>query len=505
MKLRATFLYLLVCIASQAESPHSIKVQPKQEAKKVWPKYPSSQDVASAMKKATLFMRSQASFAGGYAWSWPTDFSTAKGEDRDSPSLVMIQPPGTPSVGLAMLEAYRVTGDKLYLQGAKEAAQCLLWCQLASGGWTADFDFHSDQARRTHFRRDLDAGDTERGGRSSLTTLDDDKTQSALLFLLELAHSPDGKTDAELNRALDFGLDSLLAAQAGNGAWPQRFSGPAEAKQPTVKASIPKDWPRKWPNVDYTSYYTLNDGNLLRAVQLLRRAYELSRQERYLAAIRRVGSFLIAAQLPAPQAAWAQQYNEPMQPVWARKFEPPAVSSVESIGALYTLVEIWLATGDESFLKPVAPALDWLQRSKLPEGTWARFYELESNKPLYCKKDSYELTYEDKDLPTHYGFKADDSAAKKLAELQEFIALGHAGALAKRALPDTAKDWTSKAKGAAGKTVTALTTQDKKGYWKEDGLISAGLYVKHMKAMTLYLEASQKGAALFEKLRSEQK
>ena len=36
----------------------------------------------------------------------------------------------------------------------------------------------------------------------------------------------------------------------------------------------------------------------------------------------RAGDFILAAQMPEPQPAWAQQYDAAMHPAWARKFEP---------------------------------------------------------------------------------------------------------------------------------------------------------------------------------------
>ena len=129
------------------------------------PAYPSTEAVTESMKHAASFFRTHVAFAGGYAWRWPRDLSEAQGENHTSLSLIMIQPPGTPSVGMAMLEAYRVTDDKLFLQGAKEAAQSLIWCQLASGGWGSDFDFDPRRASRLHFRRDIDGDDTEPGRR----------------------------------------------------------------------------------------------------------------------------------------------------------------------------------------------------------------------------------------------------------------------------------------------------------------------------------------------------
>lgn len=465
--------------------------------------YPAPEAVTAAMKKAAAFFRSHVAFAGGYAWRWPKDMSIAKGEDRDSPALIMMQPPGTPAVGLAMLHAWQVTGDRLFLQGAKEAAQALIWCQLASGGWDSDFDFDPRVARKYHFRRDIEAGDTERNGRHAASTLDDEKTGSALLFLLELAHTDACKDDAGLKSALRFGLDGLLAAQAPNGGWGQHYDGPADPARPVVKARIPAEWPHTWPGVDYTRFYTLNDGNLLSVMRVLLRAHTLEKDARFLDAARKLGRFLLLAQLPEPQPAWAQQYDDEMIPVWARKFEPPAVSSIESATAIEALLELWLATGEGEWVKPLPSAIAWLEKSRLPGGRWARFYELGTNRPLYCKAQTYEVTFDDSDLPTHYGFKTDERFAKEVEDLKARLAMPRDEWLRKQAPPEAPKKWTSRAKGQAGKVTAALQSADRKtGVWLVQDLIDAGEFVKNLKAMSIYVEAARKGGGTFEALRA---
>ena len=487
---------LLASALVAAEKPQ--KAAASKAPEKGWPHV---EEVVSAMKKATAAMRREVAFAGGYAWKWPVDLSVAHGENRSAPTLIMIQPPGTPAMGMAYLNAYRAAGELTFLAGAKEAAQALMWCQLATGGWDSDFDFDPRKARKYHFRRDVEAGDTDAAGRHGDSTLDDQKTQSALLFLLELAHSEAGKGDADLRAALKFGLDGLLAAQAPNGGWPQHYAGPADATAPVTKAKIDPQWPRVWPNEKYTGFYTLNDGNILWVVKLLLRAHELEKDARYLAAAKKAGEFLLLARLPEPQPVWAQQYNREMVPVWARKFEPPAASSVESMGALRTLVELWLATGETKWLEPVKPALAWLGKTKLKDGRWARFYELGTDQPLYCKAGTYELTKDDSDLPTHYGFKTEENFQEHLDKLTADIAAGREAVLRGRALPETEKKWASAAKGAAGKVQTALREQDKKGWWLKDEMIDAGLFVKHFAAMTSYVTAAKKAGASFEELR----
>ena len=62
----------------------------------------------------------------------------------------------------------------------------------------------------------------------------------------------------------------------------------------------------------------------------------------------------------------------------------------------------------ERYLDAVGRAVDWYQRSQIAgaegEGVWARFYELETNVPLYFTR-TYELVYTDDDLPVHSSFK----------------------------------------------------------------------------------------------------
>lgn len=72
---------------------------------------------------------------------------------------------------------------------------------------------------------------------------------------------------------------------------------------------------------------------------------------------------------------------------------------------LQGLLDLYRVTGEERFLEPVPRALAWIERSKLADGRLARFYELQTNRPLYFTKD-YVLTYDDSDVPTHYSFKS---------------------------------------------------------------------------------------------------
>lgn len=464
---------------------------------------PDPAEVTQAMKKATAFYTEKLAQHGGYASSWEKDLSMAYVEGKKSPTAISIQPPGTSTVGFALVRAYQGTGDEQFLKAARAAAQALIECQLASGGWPADYDFDSAKGKKFHLRQQALAGDVEPGKRNALSTLDDNKTQSALLFLLELAHLPESKDDRPLQDCLKFGLDSLLGAQYPNGAWPQQFSGPADPATPVVKARYPEDWPRTFPKENYVSFYTLNDGNMQKIVQLLLRAHELTGEARFLESAKRAGDFFILAQMPEPQPAWAQQYNHQMEPVWARKFEPPCVTGGESMSTMQTLFLLFLETGEEKYLKPLPAALAWYERSALPDGQYARFYELKTNKPLYFVKDTYELVYDDSNLPTHYGFKL-DSVKRDLDQMKKALERPRGDFLAKRNAPDSEKTWTSKAKGAADKTQQALKAQQAEGYWLKGDKIDAGEFIRHMNAMATFVEGARKGGEQFLKWSAQQ-
>ena len=153
--------------------------------------------------------------------------------------------------------------------------------------------------------------------------------------------------------------------------------------------------------------YTLNDGLAGTVAAALSHAYDVYKDKKYMDSLTRFGDFLILAQMPEPQPAWAQQYNYDMQPIWARRFEPPAITGGESQDVLETLMAIYRRTGESRYLEPIPRAAAYLRHSLLPDGRLARYYELQTNKPLYMSRREkvYSLTYDDSRLPDHYGWK----------------------------------------------------------------------------------------------------
>jgi len=367
------------------------------------------------LRRASEFFTQKVARNGGYLWFYAADLSQAWGEGKVTPSQVWVQPPGTPAVGAAFLDAYEATRDAFYLDAARAAAEALRRGQLKSGAWTASIDFDPQGKGRGMYR----AESSSKGRNTS--TLDDDISTSALSFLMRLDWILDFK-DASVHETTRVALDALLASQHANGGFTQVWEGPAEAR-PVVPAAWPEvNWRERPSGAKYWQHYTLNDGIADNVVRVLREANGYYKEARFEAALKKFGDFLLLAKLPAPQPAWAQQYDAQMRPVWARKFEPPALSSWESQDVLFALLKINDATGDAKYLEPIPEALAWLKRSLLPDGRLARFYEVKTNKPLYMTRE-YALTYDDADTPTHYGFKQ----KSKIDAIEKLYAQAKAG------------------------------------------------------------------------------
>ena len=166
-----------------------------------------------------------------------------------------------------------------------------------------------------------------------------------------------------------------------------------------------------------------------------------------------------------------------------------------------------METGDEKYLEPLPAAIAWFERSELKgeDNTWARFYELQTNLPLYCVAETYEVTHDDSNLPTHYGFKV-TGFRKEIERIKEQLSESREDQLAERNdEPESEKEWSERARKLASKARTALERQSKLGYWINDDAIDAGEFVKHLKALTDYLTASKKGGETFAALRESER
>src|SRR4029453_1624334 len=102
---------------------------------------PDRAAILATMKRATTFMVEKVAYKGGYVWSYLPDMSRRWGEMEGRPTMIWIQPPGTPSMGHLFLDAYHATGDDYYYRVAEQVASALTLAQHPSGGWNYIADF----------------------------------------------------------------------------------------------------------------------------------------------------------------------------------------------------------------------------------------------------------------------------------------------------------------------------------------------------------------------------
>jgi hypothetical protein len=148
---------------------------------------------------------------------------------------------------------------------------------------------------------------------------------------------------------------------------------------------------------------------------------------------------------------------------------------------------VFRRTGDRKYLETIPRALDYLKSCELPDGKVARFYELKTNRPLYFDRD-YKLTYDDSDMPTHYGFQLDSGVAK-LRKRYESLA---------RLSPQQLAESGKRSGVPSRRSVQGIIDQlDSRGAWlSDDGLryhklpgpvVDMGIAVKNLTALAEFL------------------
>jgi hypothetical protein len=462
---------------------------------------PATRDeTVAALRQAVAFYRTKVAVHGSYGYRTSADLTKREGEQAFTATQGWIESPGTAAVGLAYLEAFQRIREPFLLEAAVETGMALVNGQLVSGGWCEHIEFDPEKRKRFAYRVDMPGADVftaklaaqqpdkdgflphdrpldnEMNGREeppsgaplNVTTFDDDKSQGSLRFLMLLDRELKF-ADPRIHAAVKYAQEAFLAAQYPNGGWPQHFRekiGPPQSRE--LKASYPQSWSREHKWTGFSRYYTINDGTLRDLIRTMLLAHEIYGGHRFLDAAKRGGDFLILAQMPAPQPAWAQQYNFAMQPVWARVFEPPAVSGGESQAVMMMLIDLALATGEARYLEPVPRALEYLRGSLLPDGRLARFYELRTNRPLFMTL-KYQLTYDGSNVPTHYSFfsrsQLDAIAGSHAAAKRQL----DAGTVNRRAMERSERTPIASAMGSAARAI--IGALDARGAWIEPGTI----------------------------------
>jgi hypothetical protein len=324
-------IILLTLLLIQICGISSIRAQNKQDLSAL------ATEAEVSLKKGIAYMQSLA-IEGGYVYHYTLDGKEKWGEGSTDNRTIEVQPPGTPAVGMSFLRAYRITGNKDFLSAAEAAANALIMGQNDLGGWDHKIFFDRPKAGKVSF--------------------DDNQTQSAISFLMSLDQEIDKPA---LTEAIKKALDMMLKSQLGNGGWPHQYP---------------------WQG-NYHDYATFNDQGINDCIRVMIEADTYYKDANYKKSLQKVGRFLMISQLPPPQPGWAQQYNEFLQPAWARTFEPPSVCPLVTLHNINSLIDLYLHTGREELLEPIPDAILWLRASRMPNGKWGRFLELGTNKALY--------------------------------------------------------------------------------------------------------------------------
>lgn len=262
-------------------------------------------------------------------------------------------------------------------------AENILSHQTDQGDWPKNLDTSSEPYR---------------GDRTRLRgTFDNGATVGEMRFLARAfvmtGREPYGK-------AFIRALDHLLSAQYPCGGWPQ--SDP--------------------PGKGYARYITFNDNTMVNLLELVRDLAECDDFSFVDRARRDAANHAFAAgidcilrcqvRVNGELTAWCAQHDPiTFQPKGARTFELPSISGGESEGILLLLMS--LDDPSPEVVQAICSGVRWYERSRvtgirqvvvngdkkivhdpIAPPLWARFYEIESNRPFFCGRDGvkkYEL------------------------------------------------------------------------------------------------------------------
>lgn len=229
------------------------------------------------------------------------------------------------------------------------------------------------------------------------STIDNDATYTQVAYLARVF---DATKQDRFKQAFIKGLDYLLKAQYENGGWPQYYP-----QRP-----------------GYYTHITFNDDamigvmNLLREIARKQPVYALVDHERRIKAERAVEKgieCILKCQVIVnnKRTVWCAQHDEvSFKPAPARSYEKISLSGSESVGIVRFLMGI--ERPSPQVIDAIQSAVAWLNEVKLtgielaekPDATltrgfdrvvvqkpggvlWARFYEIGTNRPIFCGRD----------------------------------------------------------------------------------------------------------------------
>ncbi|UUN28291.1 pectate lyase [Streptomyces sp. FIT100] len=419
----------------------------------------ATRGAAHAMSRAAVFMDEQVSYRGGYVWSYLPDLSATWGEMEARRTMCWVQPPGTPTVGHSLLDAYHATGDETFYRAAERTGLALVAAQLPIGGWNYIHDFAGEGALRRWY-------DTIGANGWRLeefqhfygnATFDDAGTSAAAQLILRLyVERRHPAFRAALNRVIDFMLRAQLRGGPADGGWPQRFpafSGSvSDTPWPDARPSwLPGDVGHGMEDGDYTRHVTFNDDVLGENIKfLLMCAATLGRRDLNRPVLRAMAC-LHRLQQPGPQAGWGLQHlahavnGRPAgAPAGARSYEPRALTTHTTQTNVRQLFHYFRLTGDHAYLRRVPEAIAWLESCPLTDeqkgenpllknSTHPTFVELGTNRARFVhrfgsniRNGAYYYDHDHRNTLSHYSGGRSVDIAGLRSTYEELMAMGRA-------------------------------------------------------------------------------
>jgi hypothetical protein len=340
-----------------------------------------------ALKRAAVYMDETVSYRGGYVWSYAPDLSQQFGEMEAYRTMCWIQPPGTPSVGHAYLDAYHATGDKRFFQAALRTAMAIKYAQRQDGGWNYIHDFAGESSLKRWYNTigrngwRLEEFQHYYGN----STFDDAGTAVAAQLMLRMYLETGNETfDHATHKAIDFIREAQFGSNMGiaDGGWPQRFP-----HNPNSISSMPMPNPSQLPpnswagmeDGDYTLHVTFNDDVMGENIKFLTMCVMSLGKKHLVPNIIRAMECMRRLQQPAPQAGWSLQHlsrstnGRPAgAPAGARSYEPRSLATHTTQTNIRQLFNYFLLTGERKYLTRVPEAIAWLKTCPLPADAAAR-------------------------------------------------------------------------------------------------------------------------------------
>ena len=243
------------------------------------------------------------------------------------------------------------------------------------------------------------------------STIDNDGTTSEIRVLARVYSKT--KTEKYKTACLK-GIDLLLNGQYPNGGWPQCFGSKG----------------------NYHAHITYNDEGMVHVMEIMKEVSERSGDfsfidkkyaEKAKIAMEKGIQCILDTQIivNGVRTAWCQQHDsETLSPASARAYELPSICSKESVGIVNFLMS--LDSPSPEIINSINSAIVWMKKSQLngikivsengdkrvvsdsgASPLWARFYEIETNKPIFVDRDGslhYDWTEISQERRTGYSW-----------------------------------------------------------------------------------------------------